>query len=112
MKFFKVDGIIENLSGYIEARMELLKLEIKDDVAKGLSKAVVFVVLLMAFGLFVFFISMALAYKLGEYVTTFGGFAIVAGFYLLIGVVLILNREKISTRIQKQVIEFTRKKKE
>ena len=33
-KFFRFDSLAENLSGYVEARVELLKLEVREDVAK------------------------------------------------------------------------------
>ena len=36
-KFFKVDSLIENLTGFVETRVELLKIEVKEDFAKGLA---------------------------------------------------------------------------
>ena len=110
-KFFKLDGITSNLTGYVETRMELLKLEIKEDIAKGLSKVAVFVCLAFVVTLFIFFMSMALAYKLGEYIGSSGGFAAVAGLYLVLALVLYLTRERISHLVEKQVMEITRKKK-
>lgn len=111
IKFFKLDGIASNFTGYVETRMELLKLEIKEDIAKGLSKVIVFILLAFVFTLFVFFISMAAAYMLGEYVGPFGGFAIVAGIYLIVALSLYFNRENISRKIERQVLDITKKKK-
>jgi uncharacterized membrane protein YqjE len=111
IKFFKLDGIASNLTGYVETRMELLKIEIKEDVARGVSKVVIFVVLAFAFTLFVFFLSMALAYKLGEYVGAWGGFAIIAGAYLLVALILYTMRDTLSHKIEKQVLEITKKRK-
>ena len=111
IKFFKLDTMANNLTGYVEARMELLKIEIKEDVARGVSKVVVFVVLAFAFMLFLFFISVGLAYWIGESVGTPAGFAIVSGVYLLIAIILFVRRNEISHKIEKQVLEITKKRK-
>jgi hypothetical protein len=111
IKFFKLDSMANNLTGYLEARMELLKIEIKEDVARGVSKAVVFVVLAFAFCLFIFFISVGAAYWIGESLGVPAGFAIVSAVYLLIAIVLYVKREEISHKIEKQVLEITKKSK-
>jgi uncharacterized membrane protein YqjE len=100
-----------SLTGYLEARMELLKIEIKEDVARGVSKAVVFVVLAFAFCLFIFFISVGAAYWIGESLGVPAGFAIVSVVYLLIAIVLYVKRDEISRKIEKQVLEITKKSK-
>jgi hypothetical protein len=111
IKFFKLDSMANSLTGYLEARMELLKIEIKEDVAKGVSKAVVFVVLAFAFSLFIFFISVGLAYWIGESLGVPAGFAIVSAVYLLIAIILYVKRDEISQKIEKQVLEITKKSK-
>jgi membrane protein YdbS with pleckstrin-like domain len=111
IKFFKLDSMANNLTGYLEARMELLKIEIKEDVARGVSKAVVFVVLAFAFCLFIFFISVGAAYWIGESLGVPAGFAIISAVYLLIAIVLYVKREEISHKIEKQVLEITKKSK-
>lgn len=111
IKFFKLDSMASNLTGYVEARMELLKIEIKEDVARGVSKVVVFVVLAFAFMLFIFFISVGLAYWIGESLGAPAGFAIVSAVYLLIAIILFVKRDDISHKIEKQVLEITKKRK-
>ena len=111
LKFFKLDGIASNLVGYIETRMELLKLELREDLARGLAKVIVFVMLAFVATLFIFFLSMALAYKLGEHIGVFGGFAVVAGIYLVAGIVCYTSRDRITRLIERQVMEVTNKKK-
>jgi hypothetical protein len=105
-----MDSLIENITGYVEARIELMKLEMKDEVSKALAKALVFVVIAAVFTLFILLISMAGAYKIGETVGMFGGFAIVAGFYLLIGVLVFLFRGTIMGMIEDQLQEKMKKK--
>ncbi|MBA4054676.1 MAG: hypothetical protein C0490_08200 [Marivirga sp.] len=111
LKFFKMDNLIENITGYVEARIELMKIEMKEEVAKGLAKAFVFIVITAILTLFVLLISMALAYKIGEAVGTFGGFAIVAGFYLFLGVILFLFRDPITGKLEESLTEIMKKKK-
>jgi uncharacterized membrane protein YqjE len=78
LKFLKMDSLIENITGYVETRIELLKIEIKEEIAKSLSKALVYVIIVGVVMLFVLLISMAGAYKIAEYVGMSGGFTIVA----------------------------------
>ncbi len=110
LKLFKLDSLVSNLTGYVETRMELVKLELKEDLTKAIAKLSVFVFLAFAFTLFLMFISVALAFKIGESVGVFGGFAIVAGFYLVIALVLLFFRDAISASIEKQISEITKKK--
>ena len=84
-----MDSLIDNVTGYVEARIELMKIEIKEEVAKGLAKALVTVVMIAVFTLFVLLISVAVAYKVGESIGMFGGFAIVASFYLFLGLLVV-----------------------
>ncbi len=98
------------MTGYVEARMELVKLEVKEDLTKALAKLSVFVFLAFAFTLFLMFISVAIAFKIGESVGTFEGFAIVAGFYLGTALILFFFREAITANIEKQINEIMKKK--
>ena len=106
----KLDGLIGNITGYVETRIELLKLELKEDLAKALARAIVFVVLAFVFTLFILLISIAVAYKIGESTGIFGGFAIVAGFYLLLTLVLLFFRDAIGEKLEKQLSEKMKQK--
>lgn len=107
----KLDGLLGHLTGYVEARIELFKLEIKEDLGRALAKAAVFLVFGIAFMLFIFLISMAVAYKIAETAGLFGGFAIVAGFYFLVALVMLLFRKTISEKIEQQLLEVMKQKK-
>ena len=89
-KFLRIDAIIENLTGLIEARMELAKLELKEEVAKAGARIIAGVVLAFLLVMIIIFVSIALAtwlnYLLGS---MFIGYLIVTGFYLLVLVLLI-----------------------
>ena len=112
LKFLKLDSLIENLTGYIEARIELTKLEIKEDLAKGLAKVAIFMLMGGVLTLFVILISIAIALLIGKSVGTFGGFSIVAGFYLLLGLLLFAFRNPITEKLQEQLIQIMKKTKE
>jgi uncharacterized membrane protein YqjE len=111
LKFLKLDNLIQNLTGFVETKVELMKLEIKEDLAKGLSRVAVFIVVAFTFVLFIVFFSVALAFKLGESMGTFGGFAVVAAFYLLLAIVTFLLRETIFNKLEKELGEIMTKKK-
>lgn len=110
-KFFKVDSLISHLTGYIETRVELLKVEAKEEFSKGLSNVLVYLLLAFVFALVIVFISVALALIIGERIGGFGGFAVVAGFYLLVGTGLTLSRDTLVKKVEKKVSAMFNKKK-
>jgi hypothetical protein len=57
------------------------------------------------------FLSVALALKIGERIGGFGGFAIVAGFYLLVGAGLAVYRDALTKKVEKKVSAMFDKKK-
>ncbi len=111
LKFLKMDSLIENITGYVETRIELMKIELREEVAKGLAKALVFIIIIAILTLFVLLISIAAAFKIAETAGTFGGFAIVAGFYLLLGLMLFLFRDSITVKLEERLTELMKKKK-
>ena len=111
LKFLKLDTLIENLTGYVETRIELTKMEIREEVAKGLSKVALFMLMGAVFTLFVVLISVAIAHLIAKSVGAFGGFAIVAGFYLLLGLLLFGFKNAISEKLQDYLVHQMKKKK-
>jgi uncharacterized membrane protein YqjE len=95
-KFFKLDSLKENLSGYIEARVALLKMEVREDVAKVITRALVFGVIAFLGLLFIVFLSLGLALFINRYFQeSYVGFYIVAGFYLLLFLIAIVFKKEI-----------------
>jgi len=112
LKFLNLEGLVHNLTGYVETRMELLKLELREDLAKTLSKLIVFSAISLMTLMFIFFISTAAAYMIGTYLGMFAGFAIVAAFYLAIALLLWLMRDSLGAELEKRLTEkITLKKK-
>lgn len=110
-KFFKVDSLIGNLTGYVETRIELLKVEAEEKVSKGLSHAIIFLLLAFVFALVIILLSVGVALLLSARWGAMGGFGTVAGFYLLLGVVLLFSRESLNKTLEKKIAESLSKKK-
>lgn len=110
-KFLKLDSLISHLTGFVETRIELLKFELKEDLSRVLSKVGVYVAIAFVVTFFLFFISMAVAYMLSEKVGPFWGFAIVGGFFILIGIILLIFRERLSKNLEKEIKELMTQKK-
>lgn len=111
LKFFKLEGLINNLTGYIETRLELVKYELKEDIARAMAKIAIVMVIALFFTLFLLFISVTAAYLLAELVGVYGGFGIVAGVYLVLLLVVIFFREPISHKIELEIKKTLRHKK-
>lgn len=92
-----------SLTGYFEARIELMKYEMKEDLARGLAKVSIMMLAAMLFTFFLIFVSVAVAFKLSESLGTFTGFGIVAAFYLLLLMSIILFRNLIAKTLEKKL---------
>ena len=103
LKLFKLDGLVNNLTGYVETRIELMKFEIKEDMARAIAKVSILLVLAVFFVFFLLFASAAVAHKIGESLGSFAGYGIVASFYLILLLIIILLREPISKGLEKRL---------
>lgn len=103
LKFLKLDGLVDSLTGYVESRIELMKYEVKEDVAKAISKVSILLLLAVFFIFFLLFASAAVAHKIGESLGSFAGYGIVAGFYLMLLLLIIVFREPISKNLEKKM---------
>lgn len=103
LKLFKLDALVNNLTGYLEGRIELMKYEMKEDLARGLAKVSLLMLSAMLFTFFLIFVSVAIAFKLSESMGTFGGFGIVAAFYLLLLLIIVVFRSGISKNLEKKL---------
>lgn len=109
-KFFKVDSLLNNLSGYVESRVELLKVEVKEDLAKGLAQAVAYLFIFFILALFLTFFSIGLALLLSESLGNFAGFSIIAAVYLVTGLILWSRRQQIINKLEERFGIMFRKK--
>jgi hypothetical protein len=109
-KFFKVDNLLSNLTGYVETRVELLKIEVKEDLAKSLAKAIAYLFIAFILALFITFVSIAVALLISERLGNFAGFSIVGLTYLIAGLILWFSRQKLIGNLEKRFTLMFRKK--
>lgn len=102
-KFFKVDSLIGNLTGYVETRIELIKVEAKEELAKGLSQVLVYILIAFVFALVIVFVSVAVGLELAEAIGGLWAFAIVAGFYLIVGIFLMIYFEPLRLKLEQKI---------
>lgn len=95
-RLLNIDAVFEKVSSYLEARLELFKIEAKEEVSLILGK---FVIYLLIFGcalFFMFLLSIALALKVGLILQNYPlGFVIISGFYLILCIFLFIIRDKL-----------------
>ena len=83
--FFNIDSIIENLTGYVEKRIALFKIELKDDLALATARIIIYLILSLSLFMILLFLSIAGAVLLNKIFDSASlGFFIIAGIYLII----------------------------
>jgi cytochrome b subunit of formate dehydrogenase len=103
LKFFKLDELMAHLTEYIETRLELVKYDLKEDLARAISKGTIVLTIAGLITLVLFFASISLAFLLSEWVGLHTGFAIVAGLYLVLMIVVIIFRGPISHKVEQEI---------
>ena len=106
LNYLKLDNIIEHFIGLVESKVEIAKIEIKEELAHGLSKGIVALLLLFFAILFFLFFNIAIALFVGYALNNAGyGFLIISGFYLIIFTILYLLRDtlKLSEFFEKKL---------
>lgn len=113
LKFLKLDSLVNNLTGYVEARIALMKSEIRDDIAKAISRGMVIVAMSLMGFLFLIFFSIGLAHFLNSYFDhSYAGYWTVAGLYASLLVILYAFRNKIYDTFERQFSDIIKQRKE
>ncbi|MDQ3051487.1 MAG: phage holin family protein [Bacteroidota bacterium] len=88
-----INNLADNIKEYIETRIEIIKLETADSGASAVSSLMSWAIIVIVGFLFLFTLSIGSAIGIGYLTENFAlGFFIVTGVYLLIGLVLYVNR--------------------
>lgn len=104
MKLFDFDKLIGTLTRYIETKIELLKLDVKEGISVAITKLVMIVGALLLGIFVVLFLFMGLAALLNEVLkSTYLGYFIVTGFFAILLVIFIASREKVTARIKQKL---------
>jgi uncharacterized membrane protein YqjE len=111
LKFLKLDSLIQNLTGFVETRIELMKIEIREDVAKAIARGLMIVVFLFLGFLFLIFFNIGLAHLFNTmFDHTYVGYWLVAGIYATVFLILLIFRKGIFEYFQKQMTEMMKRK--
>jgi len=109
LNFLKLDSIIENLSGYVENKLEILKIELKEDGAYLASRLILLIFLCTLAFVILLFLSLAAGIVINLWLSSsYLGFIIIGGFYLLLLVLIIIfkNKLKIESKIQSYLLRI------
>jgi len=110
-----VDSFFQNIKHYFENRVELIKLDTQEAITKAVSQAIFYVVFSFVFLIFFIFFNLSIALLINYFTeSNFWGFVAVTLFYLLVLVVLWLNKAKFEfyDKVEKATANlFTKKNK-
>lgn len=95
----------DDVSAYVELKLELLKLNTYERTGKVIAVLSYGLILLFLAFFAILFIFLALGFFLGDVFGSVGaGFAIVAILYILLIGIIIMNKNRISTKVLNEVI--------
>jgi len=109
--FLKIDKLANNLIKFIESRVELLKLEIREEAAEKGARLLILSIFVVLFLFFMLFLSFFLSDYLNQILkSSFWGYGIVSGFYLLLIILLASIRRpfNLKERIRKNITNYLR----
>jgi hypothetical protein len=89
------EGVIGNLMGYIDTRIDLIKLEVQEKLKNGLISLLHVILLGFAAFMAVIFLNIFIALLLNDLLNSqFWGFGIVTLFYIILLVIFIMGIDK------------------
>ena len=95
----EAEGLTENLKSYINTSLELIKLEVAERSSVIVAGLIGNLLVGVIGVLFVLFFSIGAGFLLSALLHNYYlGFAIIAGFYLLLALILILGKKKLVER--------------
>ena len=110
-KFLHLDGVINHLSGYLETRIELFKIEIKEDVTKVIASSMIYAVVFFFATMFMLFFSIGLAQFLNGYFNeSYPGYWVVACIYLAGFLIFMIFRNSILKKFEKQLTDIIKRR--
>jgi thiamine transporter ThiT len=101
--------LFDNLSGYFETKLELIKLDLQSDLSRVVTNLIFAFFILVLAAIVFFFMSFALAEYLNHiYKSLFLGYLLVATSYFTILLIMILLKKytNLAERLQKYIMTF------
>ena len=94
--FAKAEDLASSIKEYVDTRIDAVKLNVAEKSSGVIANVIAGIVVAVVFLFFIGLASTSLAYGLGEWTgKTWVGFLIVAGLYLLIGIIVWAGRGKL-----------------
>jgi hypothetical protein len=111
LKFLRLDNFIQHMTGYVENRIELMKIEIREDLSKALARGMVMVALFFMGFLFLIFLSVGLAHFVNSWFSApYIGYWTVAGIYALTFLLLVAFRKNLLQYFMEQFAGLMKRK--
>jgi uncharacterized membrane protein YqjE len=102
---FKIDNLMESLTGYFEAKVELIKLDVKQEGAKLIATAAVFMIAALIVLLALITLTIGLGALLNKaFDSNYLGYIVIAVVYLIIAGIMIAMKDSISGGITKSIL--------
>lgn len=99
--------MIETIKEYASKRIDLLKIEATEKSSLSAGMITYLVVLLVAFAFFIILFNFGIAFLIGKAMDNYSyGFLIVAAFYLLVMILVVVFKKRIVNSVADQVIKF------
>jgi uncharacterized membrane protein YqjE len=104
LKLFDIDRLLDTLTGYLETKLEIFKLDLKEEIATTLSKIIIYVMIGILAILALAFTLLAVAAYVNEYLDSgYLGYLIDVAILILIAFLLYFNKKKISQAIWERI---------
>lgn len=87
--FEKIEGLTDHVKDYVNTKIEITKLRIAEKTSQVVGNVIAVIIVVVFFLFVVVFGSLAGAWALSDLIgKRYAGFLIVAGFYLLLGIIV------------------------
>lgn len=104
---FGLDGVIENAQGYIDSKVQLVKLEVQEKLTTAITWMLLLTCIVFLSLMFLAFLSIALGYFLNSLLnSSYLGFLILAAFFFLLILILVFSKKTIHKKIHKLTGDF------
>ena len=91
-----IADLTDQVKNYIQLRIDLFKLNLTEKLATLTTTLIISIIFFIVFLFFTLFLSLAFIFWFKDYVgAAWAGSLIVAGFYILVGIVVFLLRDKL-----------------
>lgn len=112
LSFLNIESIVDNFTGLVEKKVELFKIEFKEDAAKAGARIVVISILALSLFMAVLFISIGISFVIGKFLNNeMLGFFIIGLLYLILVILFLFLKDflNINKSLEKFILEILNK---